>query len=598
MPQVPVYGEQRVQETALPDVRIGANATVDAFGGGRSADALSDATQGFEKEVSDIGQQEKSKADNLAALSFDNQLSQTQTQIQVNASKMLGRDALGAPDYVTKAWNDAITKVQSQASNDAQKMAIARAAAARYQELNRFTQIHVGDQMQKFADNETQSYIENSRTAAVQNAFDPDKVNAEIARTTAASYELLSRKGIPLDSEQAKTVLQSNLSNLNKSVTQALLDKDSPTNVQDAKAYVDSHKDQFTGQDLIAVQKAVDSAETAKISMDAYNSVKGMKLPTGEPDEARMQRAIFARSDISDQRKQEIWKFVDGMNKDAVRQKALNDQANDRTFMNTAIQARQQGASLQDALKLADRFGSDPYDTSLKQNAIRQIYAPPTKSDPTAYISLWERIQDGNAQKSEIDQAFNKQQINSEDWRKLREDFYKSNTEDTSAEDKQTWDRIKILAEENFSDKKKRDEFMYVMHSSSDGKSNEELWKIANDKLKTAPGTGIFGTDWFGQTQWKADYDKSDAQDKAWGKLYQDVGDSETKAIGQGLLYSGKKTWGLGDVDSFAAEFGGYDKIKGGTPVNNAIQSLMRRKQLATPANIKAVLSKYPDGKY
>jgi hypothetical protein len=48
--------------------------------------------------------------------------------------------------------------------------------------------------------------------------------------------------------------------------------------------------------------------------------------------------------------------------------------------------------------------------------------------------------------------------------------------------------------------------------------------------------------------------------------------------------------------------FGGYDALKPGTPVHNAIQSLLKRKdpkeRVVTPATVKAVLDAYPDGKW
>lgn len=599
MPQVPVYGEPRVQEAALPNVSVGANAPIEAFGGGKTLDASTDAIQGVEKTTFDIFHEEKQKADQLAHLSQDNQLAAAQTQLQIATSKLRGQDALGAPDFVKKQWDDVVSKAMASTNNDAQRMALAGSASQRFQELNKFTQVHVSQEMEQFDDNQTSSYLTNSRNAAVLNATDDDKVQLELSRQKAVLTDWAARKGIPTDSEIFKAKLNEQLSQTNKEIIAARLDKDTPGNVEQARAYLDTHKAEMNGQDLITAQKAIDNAETTTLGLKAWDQVKGMTLSDGKPDEARMESAIMGRDDLSDERKLQITQFVKARAKEEIVQKSLQDQALDRTFMNNAITLRKQGGALEDALKLADRYSSDPYDQSVKEDAVRKIYAPPTQSDPSTYMGLWERVQSGDAAKSEIDSAFQKNLINSGDWKTLREQFYKGNTESKNAEEKATWDRVKLLAQEQFgSDKKKQDAFLYEMHQAFDGKPPEDIWKSANDKLKTAPGSGIFGTDWFGQSQWRSDFEKRDAQNTAWGKVYQDVGDAETKAIGQGILYSGKKSWGLGDVDSFAAEFGGYDKIKGGTPVNSAIQSLMRRNQLVTPSNVKAVLNKYPDGKY
>lgn len=596
MPQVPVYGDQRVQEAGIPNVSMGADASLDAFGGGKALDQSSDAIQGVEKTAFALASEEKQKADSLAAMSFDNQLSQTQTKIQVEASKMLGKDALGAPDYVNQTWNDAVSKIQSQAANDTQKMAVARAASTRFQELNKFAQVHVGDQMQKFADNETQSYIDNSRTAAVQNASDPDKVSAEISRTSAATYDYLSRKGIPLDSDQGKELLQTNLSNLNKSVAQALLDKDSPTNVEDAKAFVEKHQDQFTGQDLIAVRKSVEQAETTSMGLQAWNDMKDWKLSNGDPDIGRMQSAINSRDDLSDERKVSLLNFVDGMGREQMRIKTEQDQSKTRDFENQVITARKQGVPLADALKLAPKYSRDPYEEQTNENAIRKAYAPPEQTDPQTHYNIWEGIQNGTIASTDIDRAHDKGLVNNSDWFSLKQQLFKAKLEGTDPNDKYTDERVKDLAQSSIgSNKDKMSQFMYVYRTQTQNMSADEKYKTAKDLLSDTPDSHWW---WSSEKNYQPQFQKLDASNTAWGKVYQDVGDSETKAIGQGILYSGKKSWGLGDVDAFAAQFGGYDNIKGGTPVNTAVQSLLRHGKLATASNVKAVLSKYPDGKY
>lgn len=601
MPQVPVYGEQRVQESALPNVRMGADTSLDTFGGGKPLEAAGDAIQGVEKTVTDIASQEKQKADSLAALAFDNQLSQTQTKIQVAASKMQGKDALGAPDYVNQSWNDAVNKIQSQATNDAQKMAIARAASSRFQELNRFAQVHVGDQMQKFADNETQSYIENSRTSAIQNANDPDKVEAEKQRTTAATYEFLSRKGIPLDSDQGKALLQNNLSNLNKSVLQALLDKDSPTNVEDAKNFLETHKDQFTGQDLIAVKKAVDTAETTTMGLQAWETVKGMKLSDGKPDEARMESAIMHRSDLSDERKLQIAQFVKARAKEEIVQSSMREQASDRSFSNQVYQARKNGVPLEDALKLVPKFSQDNTDQAVKSSFIQKVYAPPSETNPAVYVGLREQIDSGNATKADIDAAYQKNLINTSDWEHLRDTYFKNETEGKNPRMKIVENQIKDLAEATYSDRKKRDEFLHAIDAAAYGKSPEERWNMAQDLIKKDPATEshflwLQSLPFGGKDKWEAYKEQQQASTTAWGLADNDIGREVRLAIGNSFSGQTKKAFQPSDLSAFAVQMGGYDKIKAGTPINNAIQSLMRKGKVVTPATIQQVLNRAPDG--
>jgi hypothetical protein len=604
VPQVPVYGGQQVRDAGLPGARVSTDAPAEAFGGGRAAQATSEASQGLLSQAHSIAQEEKQKADQLAFMSADKAASELQTQIQVQTSQMRGRDALGAPDLVQKQWQDGVKNIQDGLSNDAQKMAFARSVNSRYEDLNKHVQVHVADQMHAFAEQETQGYLESSRSAATANAFDDQAVAKEIARQNAVINENAVRNGYATGADgQPSAILKSKLdqalSQTHHDVILARLDANQPGNVEAAQKYFDEHKSQMTGETQVSAAKAIDRADTQYLGNKMWNEVQGFKLSDGTPDEGKMEAHIMASDDLNDQKKAKIINYIKARSGEEIANRNRADSANDRSFMNDAIDARKQGQSMDDALKLVQKYGRDDYDQTLKADAIKKIYAPPSESDPATYVQTWERIQNGNASKKDIDEAFQNNKINASDWRKLREDWYKGEIEGHSPAMKDAMQRVNLLAETQFgSDKKSKDGFLYALHSEVAGKSPEEMIKAAQDKLKTAPGSGIFGSDWFGTAQWKTDINRLDAQNTAWGKLHADVGKQETTAIGQGVLYAGKDKWGMADVDSFAKQFGGYESIKQGTPANNAIQSLMNRKQLVTPGNVKAVLERYKDGKF
>lgn len=597
MPDVPTYGEPRVQQAGIANVRLGAQTSLEDFGGGQAAQQMTQAMGSVAQTAQDIAGQEKQKADQLAFMSADRQASDLQTTIQTNISKnFLGKDALGAQDYANMQMSDGLKKIQDGLSNDAQRMAFARSISQRSQELNKFTQFHVAGEIQKFDDNETSSYLQSSRNAAVQNAHDPDQVNLELQRQTLALQDWAGRKGLQ-DSEAYKAKLQEQTSGTVSAVIQAQLDKDDPNNVANAKATLAAHKDQLDGQNLVAVQKAIDNAETTSIGLQSWQTMKDWKLADGTPDLARMQNAVYARTDLSDARKVELNAFVKGLAKEGVMEKYQQDAARERSFGDAVIQARQQGQSMPDALKLVQKFGTDPYDQAQKTAFVQKTYAPPEASDPHTYVNLMQQIQGGTASKDQLEQAFQKNQINTSDYRNLSEAFYKSNTEGKNMPMEETWKRVQSLAESQLGNKPDRDNFMYVLHTQSPGLSPDDVWKMANDKLKGTPGGGFLGI-FDGPAQYKTDLQKMDAQNIAWGKVHEDVGQDQAKAIGQGVLYAGSPTWGLNDVNSFAEQFGGYDNIKRGTPVNNAIESLRSQGKLVTPANVKTVLAAHPDGKY
>lgn len=601
MPQVPVYGEQRVQESGLPNVQMGASTTLSDFGGGKTLDALGEATQGVDKTVLDLATQEKQKADNLAFMSADRQASELQTQLQVSTSKMLGKDALSAPDYVNKQWSDGLQKIQSSLQNDTQRMAFSRSVNTRWEELNKTTQVHVGQQMQAFDDNETVSYLTSSRNAAVLNATDDQKVEFEKLRQKAALTDWAQRKGIPTDSDTFKAKLADQLSGTNKEIIAARLDKDDPNNVEQARDYLDAHKSEMTSQDLIAVTKAIDTAETTGIALDAWDDVKGMKLSNGEPDEARMQKALYARDDLSDERKEKIWEFVKGKAKEEIFQKTQKEQALDRSFSNQVYQARKTGVPMEDALKLVPKFSQDNTDQATKSSFVQKVYAPPSETNPAVYVGLREQVDSGNATKADIDAAYQKNLINTSDWEHLRDAYFKNETEGKNPQMKIVENQIKDLAASTYSDKNKREEFLHAIDSAAYGKSPEERWNTAQELIKKDPATQshflwLQSLPFGGTDKWEAYKDQSQSSLKAWGMADTDVGRDVRLAIGNSFTGQTKKAFQPSDLNAFAVQMGGYDKIKTGTPINNAIQSLMRKGKVVTPATIQQVLNRAPDG--
>lgn len=597
MAQVPVYGEPQVAASGIPNVHIGADAPLESFGGGQPLAQEGQAAKGLAGTAFDLAQQEKQKADQLAFMSADGKASALQTQVQVNASKMLGQNAMGAPDYAQQQWQDGVKKIQEGLANDAQRNAFARSASQRWNELNGAVQTHVSGEMQKFDDNETSSYLVNSKNSAVLNAYDDQKVQTELDRQKAALLDWGHRKGIQPNSDAFQAKLQDQQSSTISAVIQGRLDKDQPGNIQAAKDYFDAHRDSLNAADLLSSQRQIETAETASISLGAWNGMKDWKLSNGDPDTQRMAEAINARSDLSDERKQQVIQFVDGQAREAAREAYQQKSSNDLDFKNAVLQQKQQGVTMQDALKIAPQYADNLLDQQNNEKWVMEQYQAPNKSDPLTHLNLWEGIQKYTVSQQDIDRAHMNGQLSGSDWMELRQQLFKAKTEGTDPNDKLADERVKGMAQESIgNDKDKMSQFMYVYHTQTQDMPAAEKVKAAQDLLGANPKSSWFNSE--PATNYQVQSQKLDAQNIAWGKAYQDVGQSQINAIGGGLLYGGKGSWGLSDVNSFAAQFGGYDAIKAGTPVNNAINSLISRNKVVTAANVKAVLSKHPDGKY
>lgn len=594
MPTVPRYpSQQQVQIQGIPNARVNTDAPLETFGGGDSLERFATATRGTLGTVAEIAKDERNKADQVAHLSAVTKLSELQTQLQVEASQLQGRDAFGAHEVVSEKFRKGADEIKNGLNNDDQRFAFDRAAASSWESLNKHVETHVAEQRKTFDNSETQGFVEASRKAAVLNANDPEAVQLELGRQKAALLDWGTRNGLKEDDAQFQQKLDGVLSSTHKVVVGSLIDSG---NTKGALAYFNANKDNhMTPEDINAIQERVDHANTIQQGMDMWGKVKSMKFADGTPNTEKMESFIMSQKELPLEKKLKIYEFVKAQAADDNQQMLRRDQARERDFMNQLVQMRQNGTTLSEALQLAPKYAKDSYQQTLLTENIKSVYGPPKTSEVATYMNLWERVQDGKVNRQDLDSAFVNNKLSQSDYESLRKDFYKGALEGTSPMDKIQNERIKALAEEKFgSNKLDKENFLYTVHSLGRNRSPEERWKIANDQLKDAPGTGRIWDD----PKWKVDLKQMDANNMAWGQAHEEVGQDQVNALKAGAAYKGVKDFSPGDIKGLADQFGGMQNIRVGTPVNNAIKSLTKYGKPATPANVRAVLEKYKDGNF
>lgn len=181
--------QRRVDQTAMPGVRITAAPTANALGAGVAQVGEGVGLAVYARAVREANQ--------TAFLSADRQLADTAMRLQVKLGEMKGRDAMGAPDLLRDEFDKAAGELEQKAlSNDQQRQAFERARGQRWSELNHAIQRHVSAEKTAYEDGETVAYINSSVNNARLNAGNTGQVELELQRQEAVLREWAQRKGL------------------------------------------------------------------------------------------------------------------------------------------------------------------------------------------------------------------------------------------------------------------------------------------------------------------------------------------------------------------------------------------------------------------
>lgn len=611
---VPTFDEpmQQVQPAQLPGPRVSTTAPADAFGDGPSQAKLNDAAMGLAKTGVDIALEQKDRANQLAHIQADTALSQAQTQIQVDVSKMKGANAVGAGDYANSKMQEAIDNIQGGLTGRIQQQAFSVTAGQRMADLNKSTQLHMASEFQNFQDQTYQSGMDQAHTSAVVNAGDDFQVQQQLGIQHQLVDGWAKVKGIPQknpdgsDNPIYMDKLQTATSSTKLGVIHARLEAGQD---EGAQKFFDDNKKSMTGADLTNALNALDASKVISESSDLFQDVladKQFKYSDGSLNGEAIRKYVMDNTDgMSDQRKLKVLSQVKAQGAEYNRDRYHQMAANERSFGDQVIQARQNGASLQDALKLAPKWGYDAYDIAQKQAFIQKTYEPPTETKVIAHEQLREGINNGAVELSDIDRARDQGSINNDDWASLRQQKLKVAADGTDPNIKRVDGLIKDAAVKSFgSDKDALAQFQYVVGQKAQGKSADEKWAIAQDELKKVPDpTNGFWGNLFNHktTQYKADAAALEGQSTATGVMYQDIGFKQAQAMSAGITGAqfARDKNPAANVQAFANTLGmKYEDLKVGQPANNAIQSLISKGKLVTPQSVQKVLQRYPDGNW
>jgi hypothetical protein len=629
MPTVPrLDSNQTVQQAPMPGVRYTTEAPLEAFGGGQSISNVFSAGQALAEEGQKIAAGEKKKADEIWAIGAKNALYATHTRLQDGPNGFLakkGSDIQGLPNQVQKDWEDSVTQLREGANNDEQRQAVDQLATTQWHEVNHKLQEHVYVQGALFAKDTVEANIKLTRNR-IPDYFGPDgsydeaKIAQNIQEQKNAAAILAEQNGIKADSPIRK---EQEAEIASKTHFEAVGNLLSSGRGEQAQNYFNDHLSEISGPDRIILKNQMEKEVALDKGMGLFATVKNdpsFKRPDGTLDEAKMENLVMngkQYADLSNKQKLDLLTISKARVAEDYQNGRREDAGRERGFLNTiytGIKQKNQDGSpnpvpLETALRIANQTGKDELERTLFADSVNKIYRGDRDHDPERYMKLWEDVQAGRGSVAEMRDAQQKGQITVSQREQLQKDDYNYRYGGINDLDKNKWVQLHNQIAEDYKNDRaggKKVETLIRGVSAEKELSPEQAIELYGKERETNPQSGwhipivgarIPGT---GELNIETDLRQSQHNTLEMAKIHNNVGRDQVSAIADGILRR-QQTFGIQDLDAFAAQFpNGYKDMVKGSPVNNAIQSLMRdnRHPPVNKRNIDAVLKQHPDGNY
>ena len=368
-----------------------------------------------------------------------------------------------------------------------------------------------------------------------------------------------------------------------------------------AKERLREFRDQIPAEVAAKIKAEIEKVEFGEEMVKFWNEVKDLKLENGAPDYEAMEEKV--RSKYSGTEFEKVWSFVQGKAGEQERIELNARQDKDRSFTNEAVTAMKSGVLYEDALKIADKYAYDATDLLAKEEYIRKLYGVSkdggrvsTQSDPSTYIGLWTGIRTHEVTREDIDKAFINGFLTQSDWEGLRKDLFNEMMGVQREIDDRTLEYANIKADEYNLDAEERAAFLYYIKPQIMGKSHDEAIAIINNSFAKTDG-------WFSPRKWKQEYNQAEKQNKAWGTVYNLLGEGDVRkgkeyvmAIGYGLMATdqNKTEYTYNDIVEFINAVGGRAEFENpNSLVKLAINRLIENNQLVTVENVKYLLQQW-----
>ena len=257
MPSVPRYNQQ-VNQSALPNARVGTGAPAEAFGGGAASGR--GVTQAASQIVS-IMDKEREKADQLRIMDADSQAARLKNKLfydpDSGAMNKRGKDAFGAVDEYSKQFDEQAREIEKGLSSPAQKAAFKERLAQHKGDLNNQLQKHVFQESQAYDNEVTEGRLVTAQEEATLNYQDPNILQRSLREQEIVIQQHADRMGKP--AEWAQNKIKESKSKTHSAVIERML---VAGNDIEAENYYKNNKADFTARDITNAEKLVEAGST------------------------------------------------------------------------------------------------------------------------------------------------------------------------------------------------------------------------------------------------------------------------------------------------------------------------------------------------
>lgn len=402
MPRVPRYDERQVAPAPTQIPRLQPAATEETFGGGAALKTTLTAAGAVNETLQKVIIEQKRQASEAQSIEADLEYGKLSNSLQIELSKMKGKDAFGSQNVLDDTWRKKIEEIDKNLiKTDEARFLARKKAQARYLSISEWNQVRMERERQIFETETTDAYIANEETSAALNFNNPREVTASRIRQQQAFLRYADMFG--LGDEQ----IEEGISKMNSSTTSAVIDAFiGAGDAEGAEKFYNENKETLRGGDLkritpeyIEAQKAAvekEKMEMEKARMDAneypvmlrffnreINLSEAQRLFENKTiDKAmyswlqdkitnrnylRLQRLQFGDPKIVNQR------FTDPSVFNEIRE--LQDSQADRGEIKTLIKEKADGLSLEDAKYLTgitERMPKTPFEEA-KDAAVKSI---------------------------------------------------------------------------------------------------------------------------------------------------------------------------------------------------------------------------------